>query len=98
MNNETLTFNKEDWSGEKATIKVKDNKFGYNGFQFELKERNETYDGDHYKCVDVFVDGSLGFTFMEIDGEYYYEDECGDFSRSHKNPAILTGIIASNLM
>tara|TARA_R100000458_G_C8146977_1_gene156050 strand:+ start:100 stop:399 length:300 start_codon:yes stop_codon:yes gene_type:complete len=95
--NETITFNKEDWSGQKATIKVKDNKFEYYGYEFELKEKTETFDDDQFKFVEVFVDGDLGFTLLEIDGEYYYEDECGDFVRSHKNPAILTSIIASNL-
>jgi len=94
---ENFTFNKEDWSGQKATIEVKDNKFEYYGYEFELKEKTETIVGDQFKWVEVFVDGSLGFTLVEIDGKYYYEDECGDFARSHKNPVILTGIIASNL-
>jgi hypothetical protein len=97
VKNETLTFDKQNWSGETATIKVKDNKFEYYGYQFELKERATKEESWITNYVDVFVDGSLEYTFIEIDGEYYYEDGF-DFERSHKNPAILTGIIASNLM
>jgi len=98
VKNETLTFDKQNWSGETATIKVKDKKFEYYGYQFELKERATKEESWITNYVDVFVDGSLDYTLIEIDGEYYYEDDCGDFERSHKNPAILTAIIASNLL
>jgi len=94
-----ITFNKNNWSGEEATINIRDNKFSFNGYEFELrnfntaKSDNPKYD---FHTVDFYYDGELFGTANRFECDDEWEYSCGDFFRTHKHPAILCAIVAAN--
>jgi hypothetical protein len=94
-----ITFNKSNWSGEEATINIRDNKFSFNGYDFELRNFN-TVKGDDPKydfhTVDFYYDGELFGTAHRFECDDEWEYNCGDFYRTHKHPAILCAIVAAN--
>lgn len=96
-----ITFNKGNWSGEEATINIRDNKFSFNGYDFELRNFN-TDKGDNPKydfhTVDFYYDGERFGTAHRFECDDEWEYNCGDFYRTHKNPAILCAIVAANLI
>jgi hypothetical protein len=92
------TFNTQNWEGETATIKVKDNKFTFQESQFELK--HYTYE-DSLEGFEILVDQEKLWNISRLkkyETNFSYEDEFGDFARSHSNPYILAAILAANLL
>jgi hypothetical protein len=97
----TFTFNTSNWSGEEATIKVRNNKFSFNGYDFELRNFN-TVTGDNPKydfhTVEFYYDGERFGTAVRFECDSEWEFNSSDFSRSHKEPAVLCAIAAANLI
>jgi hypothetical protein len=95
-----ITFNKSNWSGEEATINIRDNKFSFNGYDFELRNFN-TVKGDDPKydfhTVDFYYDGELFGTAHRFECDDEWEYNCGDFYRTHKHPAILCAIVLGTI-
>ena len=92
------TFNTQNWEGETATIKVKDNKFTFQESQFELK--HYTYE-DSLEGFEILVDQEKLWNISRLkkyDTNFSYEDEFGDFARSHSNTYIFDSILADNLL
>jgi hypothetical protein len=95
----THTFNQENWSGETATIKVRKNKFSFNGYEFELRNFDTSRGGNpkyDFHTVDFYCEGKPFGTAIrfECDEEWEYSD-CS-ITRSHKDPAVLCAIVAAN--
>jgi hypothetical protein len=94
--NGTYTFNKSDWSGEEATIVVKNNAFEFHGYTFELEARE--YDFDGKKMTDYVVHGDdwdepVFRVCADFDGGFYCHS-CG-IERQGQNPFILAAQMAS---
>lgn len=97
-----ITFNKSDWTGETATIDVHDNKFTFNGNDFELRnfdtvksDSDPKYD---FHTVDFLCNGEPFGAAIRFECDAEWEYDCSDFYRTHKNPAALCAIVAANLI
>jgi hypothetical protein len=96
-----ITFNKSDWTGETATIDVHDNKFTFNGNDFELvnfitvKADNPKYD---FHTVDFLCNGEPFGTAARLECDAEWEYDYSDLLRAHKDPAALCAIAAANLI
>lgn len=97
--NGTYTFNKENWSGEEATIVVKNNAFEFHGYNFELEAREYDFDGE--KVTDYLVHGDdwnepVFYVRADFDGGFYCQSS--GIERQGKNPFILTAQMAANTL
>ena len=91
------TFNKENWTGEEATICVKDNCFEFNGYSFELEARTYEFDGQSITDFVVHSDDWPAPIFTvksDWEGGYYCENN--GIERQGKNPFILAAQMAAN--
>lgn len=103
MATQTFTFNQENWSGETATITVKNNKFEFNGYDFELGEvtvipdekGNKLWD---FYSMDLLWEGKVWATIYRFGGDECWGFDRDDFCRTHKEPAVLCAIAAANLI
>ena len=95
--NGTYTFNKGNWSGEEATITVKENKFEYYGYNFELVPNTWEFDGEEH--TDFLVHGDAWdeplYTVRDFGDGTYWCSSAG-IERTNTNPFILAAIMASN--
>lgn len=95
--NGTYTFNKSNWTGEEATIVVKDSKFEFHGYNFELVAKTWDFDGEVMTDYEVHGEGwdeALFKVRKDLDDGFYCQT-CG-IHRTHKNPFILAAIVAAN--
>ena len=95
--NGMYTFNKDNWSGEEATIFVKDNCFEFHGYTFKLVPKTWEYEGK--KVTDYVVHGDdwdepLFRIRAELDGAFYCHSS--GIERQGKNPFILAAQMAAN--
>lgn len=102
MNTATHTFNKDNWTGETATIVVKNGKFEFHGYDFEVgEEQIDRSLGDpkyDFHTIEFKWEGKPWMTARRFACDKVWE--CGDeeFSRSHAEPAVLCAIMAANLI
>lgn len=95
--NGTYTFNKNNWSGEEATIVVKDNQFEFYGYNFTLVPK--TYKCEDKEYTDYVVHGDSWdeplYRLRDMGDKTFWSYKY-DIERTHKNPFILAAIMASN--
>lgn len=101
MSIQTITFNKSNWSGEEATIKVRNNKFAFLGYDFELRNQQTVKSDDgnskwDFHTVEFYYDGEKFGEAHRFECDKEWEYISGDFARSHQNPAVLCAIVAAN--
>ena len=98
-----ITFNKSDWSGEEATIDVRDNKFTFNGYDFELRNHRteKAEDGDpkwDFHAVEFYCDGEPFGTAHRFERDAEWDYSTSVICRTHKNPAVICAIVAANII
>lgn len=94
--NGMYTFNKENWSGEEATIFVKNNCFEFHGYNFELEAREYDFDGEIITDYVVHADDwdcPLFTVKADFDGGFWCENN--GIERQGQNPFILAAQMAS---
>jgi hypothetical protein len=100
----TFTFNKDNWSGEEATIKVYNNgNFVFHDHLFTVSPVStvKSEGGDSrwdFHTIELSWDGSPWATIHRFECDSEWEFNSSDFSRSHKEPAVLCAIAAANLI
>ena len=99
----TYIFNKDNWSGETASITVKNSQFEFNGHNFTVGpiQTFKDKDGDNkwdYHTIELFWEGRKWADLIRFEHEPQWTFEDGDFYRSHKEPAVLCAIAAANLI
>ena len=95
--NGMYTFNKSDWSGDEATIFVKDNCFDFHGYKFELDARNYDFDGETITDYVVHADDwdcPLFTVKSDQQGAFYCENN--GIERDGSNPFVLAAQVAAN--
>jgi len=98
-----FTFNKDNWSGQEATININNGAFKFHGHNFALgpvstvksEDGNSRWD---FHTIELSWDGAVWATIHRFECDAEWEFTKGDFHRSHKEPAVLCAIAAANLI
>lgn len=94
--NGTYTFNKENWSGDEATIVVKDNEFEFYGYNFKLVPKTWEYEGKEYTDYIVHSDDWDEPLFRIRDNcDNTYWSHKYDIERTDENPFVLAAKMAA---
>jgi len=94
--NGTYTFNKENWSGEKATIVVKNNQFEFHGYNFKLEPKTYKIEGQEYTDYVVHGDDWDEPLFRVRDfGDKTFWAYKYDIERTDANPFVLAAKMAA---
>lgn len=94
----TYTFNKSNWSGRQATIRVrKDGSFLFDDQNITLVERLSTVAGLHLS--DVLADGRKVATVARWDNEKFWTatSEFSDLSRADEVAQVAAAKLLSNI-
>lgn len=100
----TFTFNKSNWSGETATIKVSKNQFEFHGETFAIGPIEDIPDPEgtdpkwSYSSIQLFWDGKPWQRIYRFGKDACWTFDSEGFSREHKEPAVLCAIAAANLI
>jgi len=97
--NGTYTFNKSNWSGEEATIVVKNNQFEFYGYNFKLEPKAWDFEGDEYTDYAVCGDDWDEPLFRVRDmGDNEYWVSTSGIERIGKNPFTLAAKVLANIL
>ncbi len=91
----TYTYNRENWSGETATVKVANNGAFTDSIYGKGKWKYKDY-GDGYEEVIINIDG-VGFRAVKFDSTKWY-CQCEDLELSDANGIVACLKVASNTL
>ena len=99
----TFTFNKDNWSGEEASITVRNGAFEINGETLKLEEQASIKDEDgdtrwDFHSIGVKWNDDEFCVISRFECDDYWACEKSEISRIHANPAVLAAIMACNLI
>jgi len=95
--NGTFIFNKDNWSGEEATIVVKGNEFNFYGYNFKLVAKTWDFNGQEMTDYEVHGDDwdePLYEVRKDLDGGFFCNSD--GIYRTNANPFVLAAIMAAN--
>lgn len=93
------TFNKDNWTGETATINVnvEEKSFNYYDYRVQLEQVDTGDDDEYYR---ILVDGDKVGSVMKLSYEdtYLAMDSISELTREDKDPFVAAAKMLSNVL